>query len=162
MPKPKAPPELVKLSFLAGEFTTETKIFPNPVAPNGENAKGTSITKWVLDSMFLLFEEAIDFPIFGKYRGMGLLTYDKTAKSYYLGMHNNFGDHPSYKGNFAGDTLILEGQIPFPGGTFLQQVMWLQEGGNVKLWVRNDLGKGWVPVIEQTYFLASKNAKEKK
>jgi hypothetical protein len=160
MPKPKASPELLKLSFLAGEFTTETKIHPNPVAPQGENANGTLKSKWVLDSMFLQFEEAIDFPIFGRYRGMGLLTYDKNAKQYYLGMHNNFGDHPSYKGNYAGDTLVLEGQIPFPGGIFTQQVMWLQEGGNVKLWVRNNMGQGWVPVIEQTYRPVAKNGKE--
>lgn len=160
MPKPKVAPELVRLSFLAGEFTTDAKIHPNPVAPNGEAARGTLKSKWALDSMFLMFEEAVDFPAFGKYRGMGLLTYDKTAKEYYLGMHNNFGDHPSYKGNFVGDTLILEGQIPFPGGAFTQQVMWLSEGSQVKLWVRNNLGKGWVPVIEQTYLPVSKNSKE--
>lgn len=114
--------------------------------------------KWALDSMFLLFEEAIDFAIFGQYRGMGLLTYDRTVKEYHLGMHNNFGDQPSYKGNFAGDTLILEGQIPFEGGSFTQQVMWLWDGNNVKLWVWNNMGQGWVPVIEQTY--KTKTSKE--
>ncbi|HXF49241.1 MAG TPA: DUF1579 family protein [Verrucomicrobiae bacterium] len=160
MAAPKVPPELLKLSFLAGEFVTDTKIFPNPVAPNGENATGSLKSRWILDSMFLQFEEAIDFPIFGKYRGMGLLTYDKNAKQYYLGMHNNFGDHPSYKGNYTGDTLILEGQIPFPGGTFQQQVMWRREGDNVKLWVRNNMGQGWMPVIEQTYRPAKKNGRK--
>jgi len=159
-PKPKVAPELAKLSFLVGEFTTDTKIHPNPVAPEGEAALGTLKTKWALDSMFLLLEEVIDFPLFGTYRGMGLLTYDRVGKQYYLGMHNNFGDHPSYKGNFVGDTLILEGQIPFEGGSFTQHVMWLWDGNNIKLWVRNNMGEGFVPVIEQTYLPAAKTSKE--
>ncbi len=162
MPRPQFGPELAKLSPFAGDFTTETKVEPNPATPKGETAKGRSKIKWFLDSAFLVIEEAIDFSIFGSYRGMGLMTYDKAEKQYFLSMFNNFGDHPSYKGNFAGDTLILEGQIPFEGGAFTQQVVWLPEGKKLKLWVRNNMGQGWIPVIEQTYMPIGKSSKNNK
>jgi hypothetical protein len=162
MPKPAFGPELAKLSLLVGEFNTEMTIQLNPMAPKGSTGKGHSKMKWALDSMYIAIEEASENPFFGNYKGMGFLTYDKTEKKYFLAMFNNFGDHPSYKGNFAGDTLVLEGEIPLPQGSFKQQVRWYPERKMVKLQVLNDIGQGFTPVIEQTYLPVEKSSKSTK
>ena len=100
----------------------------------------------------------------GNYKGQGFLTYDRQEKQYVLSMFNNFGDHPIYKGNFNGDTLVLGTDIAFPGGSFKQKLLWYRDNTNVMLQVLNDMGTGFMPVVAQTYTPASThtNSKTKK
>ncbi len=161
MPRPKFGPELAKLSFLVGDFTTETAIQPNPMMPNGSTGKGRSTLKWGLDSMFLIIEETSQSALLGNYKGQGLLTYDRQEKQYVLSMFNNFGDHPVYKGDFNGDTLVLETDVPIPGGSFKQKLMWYRDKKNVRLQIMNNMGTGFMPVIEQTYTPAAEYPQQK-
>ena len=158
MPKPKVVPELKKLSFLAGDFTTETAIPANPAMPQGARGLGWAKNNWSLDSMFLSIEENSKNSLLGNYKGQGFLTYDRQEKQYVLSMFNNFGDHPVYKGQFHDDTLVLETAVQMPGGSFTQRLYWYPDGRTVKLQILNDLGKGFMPVIDQTYIPASKNS----
>ena len=161
MPRPKIGPELVKLSFLAGDFTTETTLPANPAMPEGAKGTGWAKNDWSLDSMFLAIEENSENSLLGYYKGRGFLTFDRQEKKYVLSMFNNFGDHPVYKGQFAGDTLLLEMLVPMPGGSFTQRLFWYPEGKNVKLQIFNDMGKGPVLAIDQTYMPASSTATSK-
>jgi len=143
--------ELAKLNFLVGNFTTETTIPPMPpTAPKGATGKGTTVVTWGLDSMFVLIDEQSVNSLFGQYKGHGVLGYDAHSKEYVLSMFNNFGDHPTYRGTFAGDMLVLLTKVPMPGRSFDQKLEWYKEGETVKLKVSNDLGKGFAPAIEQT------------
>ncbi len=164
LPKPKFGPELAKLGFLAGDFMTETAIPANPAMPQGASGKGRAKNNWGLDSMFLSVEEISNNSLLGNYKGQGFLTFDRQEKQYVLSMFNNFGDHPVYKGQFHGDTLILETLVPMPGGSFTQRLNWYPDGKNVKLQIFNDMGKGPALAIDQTYQPASsnKNSKAKK
>jgi hypothetical protein len=99
--------------------------------------------------MFLFVDERTVNPVLGSYKGFGLLGYDPNEKQYVLSMFNNFGDHPQYRGTFAGDTLVLSTKVPAPGKPFDQQVRWYTERGTVHLDVLNDTGEGFIPVMRQ-------------
>ena len=79
-----------------------------------------------------------------------MLGFDLSTHQFVLSMFNNFGDRPTYHGNFAGDTLVLQTKVPVPKGSFDQELLWYKDGEAVKLKVLNDLGKGFVLVLEQT------------
>jgi hypothetical protein len=148
--KPAVNTERAKLQFLVGSFATETNIPAGPTAPKSATGKGTSVISWALDSMFLLIDEQSINSLFGHYKGHGVLGFDSQTHQFVLSMFNNFGDRPSYKGNFVGDTLVLETKVPMPGRSFDQRLVWYKDGESVTLRVLNDLGKGYVLVLEQT------------
>ena len=100
--------------------------------------------------MFLVIDEESTNPLLGGYKGLGLLGYDAAERRYVLSMFNNFGDHPEYRGDFAGDTLVLTTKVHNPGGSFDQKLLWYSEGGKVLLRVLNDMGHGFVPAVEET------------
>ncbi|HEU4436316.1 MAG TPA: hypothetical protein VFR89_02550, partial [candidate division Zixibacteria bacterium] len=72
-----------------------------------------------------------------------------------------FGDHPIYKGQFQGDTLVLETLVSMPGGSFTQRLCWYSDGKNVKLQIFNDMGKESALAIDQTYSPTSSNTNSK-
>lgn len=148
--KPASDTVRTKLQFLTGSFATETIIPESPSAPKGATGKGTSVIAWALDSMFLLIDEQSMSSLFGQYKGHGMLGFDLPTHQFVLSMFNNFGDRPTYRGSFAGDTLVLQTKVPSPQGSFDQKLLWYKDGEAVKLKVLNDLGKGFVLVLEQT------------
>jgi hypothetical protein len=148
--KPTLGAEQARIEFLVGTFTTVTSIPPSPPMPKGATGKGTSAVSWVLDSKFLSIEEQSINSLFGQYKGHGMLGFDAQTHQYVLSMFSNFGDHPTYQGNFAGDTLVLQTKVQAPRGSFDQKLQWYKDGGVVKLRVLNDLGKGFLLVLEET------------
>ncbi len=153
-------PALTRLSFLMGNFTTETFIYPNQLIDKGATGNGTAVIKWGLDSMFLVIDEESQNEFLGNYKGHGLLGYEPAETLYNLSMFNSYGDRPSYKGKFSGDTLVLEAKVPMQGGFFNQQILWFQERNKLKLRVLNDMGEGYLPALEQTYISVTKSSKE--
>ncbi|HTY35707.1 MAG TPA: hypothetical protein VMH23_01280 [Bacteroidota bacterium] len=145
--KPTVASERPKIAFLAGTFSTVVSIPPSPPMPKGMSAKGTSTVGWILDSTFLSIDDQNS--LFGRYKAHGVLGFDAQEGQFVLTMYNNFGDHPSYHGSFVGDTLVLLAKIPSPRGTFEQKLQWYKEGNAVKLKIQNDMGKGFMPVMEQ-------------
>ncbi len=148
-PKATADAARAKLQFLVGSFVTETTMPPTPSAPGGATGKGTSTIRWTLDSMFLSIDEQSTNTLFGRYQGRGMLGFDAPTHQYVLSMFNNFGDHPSYRGSFNGDTLVLLTTVPMPGRSFDQKVVWYEDGDGVRMRVLNDMGKGFASVLEQ-------------
>jgi hypothetical protein len=148
--KPALGTEQARIEFLVGTFATATYIPPMPSMPKGATGKGTSVITRALDSKFLSIEEQSFNSLFGQYKGHGMLGFDSQTHEFVLSMFNNFGDHPTYHGNFVGDTLILETKVPSPRGTFDQKLLWYKDGRLVKLTVLNDMGKGPALVLEQT------------
>lgn len=144
-------PEQAKLSFLVGTFTTETQVMPGPMSPKGSKGTGSSILTWGLDSMFVMLDEQSMNPVFGNYKGHGMLGFNKREGKYVLSMFNNFGDTPQYRGNFSGDTLTLTTKVEFPHGAFEQKLVWFKESNTVRLKIFNDMGKGPMLTIDQTY-----------
>ena len=157
--KPGMSAESGKIKFLEGSYTTTTFIPPMPSMSKGATGKGTTDISWALDSMFLMVEEESFNSLLGHYKGHGMLGYESQTHQYVLSMFNNFGDHPTYRGSFAGDTLILLTKVPAPQGAFDQKLLWYRDGDAVKLTVLNDFGKGFLPAIEETSTPVSHKAK---
>lgn len=139
-----------KLNFLVGNFVTEVTMPPGPSMPKGATGKGSSAIVWALDSTVLLIDEHSVNSLFGRYEGHGVLCFDAQTRQFELFMFNNFGDHPSYKGDFVGDTLMLETKVPMPAHPFDQRLLWYREGNVVKLKVMNNPGNGFVLAVDQT------------
>jgi hypothetical protein len=148
-----------QVAFLAGRFTTETTIPAGPMAPKGDTGKGSALHAWGLDSMWLVIDEESMSPLMGHYKGHGALGFDATTREYVLSMFNNFGDHPSYKGTFSGDTLVMSTRIPMPKRPFDQKLLWYKDGETVRLRIMNDMGKGYVTALEQSSVRASQSSK---
>ena len=148
-----------RIKFLAGNYATVSSMPPMGSMKKGVEGKGTSVVSWTLDSLFLSIEEENANALFGKIKEHGMLGFDSQIHQYVLSMFNNFGDHPVYHGNFAGDTLVLQTTIPAPKGSFDQQIRWYKDGDTVKMKVLNDTGKGFHPILEQTSTPISQPAK---
>lgn len=149
--------ERARIGFIAGTFTTVTSIPPMPSMPKGTTAEGTTVISWTLDSLFLSIEEQSS--LFGHYKAHGMLGFDSQTHQFVLSMFNNFGDHPTYNGNFVGNTLVLQTKVAAPRGAFDQQLRWYRDGESVRIKVLNDFGKGFLPTLEQTATPASDTPK---
>ncbi|HXX64990.1 MAG TPA: DUF1579 family protein [Bacteroidota bacterium] len=143
-------PEQAKLSFLVGTYSTETRVHLGPNASKDALGKGTSVIRWGLDSMVVFVEEKSVNRVLGNYEGFGVLEYDRNESRYVLSMYNNLGDHPQYRGTFSGDTLVLTCRVPSPGGAFDEKVVWYKDGATLRLQVLNDMGTGFVPIVDQS------------
>jgi hypothetical protein len=141
--------ERARLFFLVGSFSTYTTMPPSANMPKGATGTGTSTISWALDSLFLSIEEESVNPLFGHYKGHGMLGFDANIHEFVLSMFNNFGDHPTYHGTFAADTLILQTKVPARKGTFDQKLLWYREGEIIHLKVLNDYGKGFLEVLDE-------------
>ncbi len=86
----------------------------------------------------------------GRYKGHGVLGFNARTNQFELSMVNSFGDDPSYKGGFVGDTLVLVTTVPMPGRPFDQKLVWFKAGDTLILRVLNDAGKGFILALEQT------------
>jgi len=146
MIKPSFSPELAKLSFAIGNFTTQTHLM---MGDNQSNGTGTIKAHWGLDSMFVLYSSEEVNPALGSYKGLGVLGYDTEKGQYFLYMFNNFGDRPEYTGKFVGDTLTLSAKIQTPQGPFDQQLKWFKEGNDARLLIFTDFGQGYSLIIDQ-------------
>jgi hypothetical protein len=159
IPKPGFGSERARVEFLVGTFATATYIPPNPSMPRSDTGKGTSIITWTLDSMFISIEDQSFNSLFGHYKAHGILGFDSQTHQFVLSMFNNFGDHPTYHGNFVGDTLVLQAKVPAPRGSFDQKLLWYKNGEVVTLQVLNDFGKGFLLALEQTATPVSEKTK---
>ncbi len=139
-----------KVGFLIGSFMTETVIPPAPSMPKGATGKGTAVIAPALDSMFFSLEDESVNTLLGNYKGHGMLGYEPQTHEFVLAMFNNFGDHPTYHGNFVGDTLVLLAKIPAPKGSFDQKLLWYKDGDAVKLKILSDFGTGFALTLEET------------
>ncbi|MGH8004858.1 MAG: DUF1579 family protein [Limisphaerales bacterium] len=148
-PKPKFGPELAKLSFLAGNFTTENMAFDTPMGKGGPG-KGRNMNRWGLDSLFVMANYEGTMATLGEYKGHGMFTYDGPTGQYKCWWFDNFGNHSEYTGGFAGDTLTMESEIPTPQGNIKERIMWHPEGKKVKFRMVWDMGQGPIPVMEET------------
>ncbi len=148
-PMPKFGPELAKLSFLAGNFRTENVAHPSPMSKGGPG-KGRNMNRWELDSLFLLFNYEGEIAGLGRYKAKGMFTYDGTDRLYKCWWFDSFGSNALYQGNFIGDTLVLEGEIPLPQGTLKEKIMWHPEGKKFKFRMQQDWGQGFNLSMEET------------
>ncbi len=84
---PKPGPELKRLSYMEGKWTSEGQQKENPFGPSGKFTT-TDVCEWVLDGFFLKCTSEGKDPV-GSMKGLSLMGYDAENKVYtYYGADN--------------------------------------------------------------------------
>jgi hypothetical protein len=100
---PTPAPELKKLDFMAGNWTTEGTMNPGTGMPGG---KFTSMAHavWMEGNFFLVEHSDLDMTGMGKMKELAVLGYDPDRKVYTYTAFNSMGEAESATGTVDGDT----------------------------------------------------------
>ena len=118
MPMPKPAPELSKLDYLAGNWTTEGDVKPGPMGPGGK-FNSTEEVRWMEGKFFLVMHSKFSGSI-GDGTSLSIFGYDPEHKGYTYNSFNSWGEAGRSTGTMDGDTWIwisddsMSGQ-PFKG-----------------------------------------------
>ena len=99
---PKPAPELKKLDYFAGTWTTEGEIKPGPMGSGG-NFTGTNHVQWMDGAFFLVTHSEFNGAM-GKGAETSYMGYDSNDKMYTYDSFNSLGEADHAKGNVDGDT----------------------------------------------------------
>ncbi len=102
MPMPTPAPELKKLDFLAGNWSTDGELKPGPMGPGGK-LTGTTHNEWMEGNFFLASHGSFGGPM-GKGTEVAYMGYDADQKMYTYNAFNSLGEHDSAAGTVEGDT----------------------------------------------------------
>jgi hypothetical protein len=99
---PEPTPELKKLDYFAGTWTTEGEIKPGPMGPGGKFT-GTNRVEWMDGAFFLVTHSEFNGAM-GKGAETAYMGYDSDDKLYTYDSFNTLGEADHAKGNVDGDT----------------------------------------------------------
>ena len=99
---PKPTPELKKLDYFAGTWTTEGEIKPGPMGSGGKFT-GTNHVQWMDGAFFLVTRSEFNGAM-GKGAETSYMGYDSNDKMYTYDSFNTLGEADHAKGNVDGDT----------------------------------------------------------
>jgi hypothetical protein len=102
METPGPAPELKKLDYFAGTWTTEGEIKPGPMGAGGKFT-GTNHVQWMDGAFFLVTHSEFNGAM-GKGAETSYLGYDSNDKMYTYDSFNTLGEADHAKGNVDGDT----------------------------------------------------------
>jgi len=144
-------PEVKKLGYFAGTWTTECTIAQGPWGMGGKFTS-TSTSDWMSGNFFL--QESNDFKmppeLGGDGKGVSLIGYNTDQNSYTLDAFNSQGRREAWKGTVSGDTWTWTGSQTYDGQEF-QQRMTMKvvspTAYNVKFEISMD-GKDWMTFMD--------------
>jgi len=102
MDMPKPGPELKKLDYFAGTWTTEGDIKPGPMGPGGKFG-GTDHVQWMDGGYFLVTHSEFNGAM-GKGTETSYMGYDTNDKVYTYDSFNTMGEANHSRGTVDGDT----------------------------------------------------------
>ena len=103
MEPPKPSPEVKKLDVLAGSWTVEGDVKPNPMGPGGKMTE-TEKCEWMDGNFFLVCHVDFKSASMGSGSGMGVMGYSTDDKAYTYREFNSWGESMDSKGSVDGDT----------------------------------------------------------
>jgi hypothetical protein len=103
MGPPTPAPELKKLDFLAGNWTSSGDMKPGPGMPGGKFSF-TSHAEWMDGNFFLVEHSDMDLGPMGKGKELAILGYDSNKKVYTYNAFNSMGEAETSTGTVNGDT----------------------------------------------------------
>jgi hypothetical protein len=117
MGTPTTAPELKKLAFLAGDWTSEGDMKPGPGMPGGKFTYSTH-AEWMAGNFFLVEHSNADMPGMGKFTELAVLGYDPDRKVYTYQAFNSLGQNETSTGTLDGDTWTFLSDEHFGGNAF--------------------------------------------
>ncbi|HUJ95029.1 MAG TPA: DUF1579 family protein [Terriglobales bacterium] len=100
---PTPAPELKKLDFMAGDWTSEGTANPAPGMPGGKFTS-SSHAEWMEGNFFLVEHGVYDMGQMGKVKELAILGYDSDRKVYTYHAFNSMGEAVASTGTVNGDT----------------------------------------------------------
>jgi hypothetical protein len=144
-------PELKKLDYFVGTWTTEGTIAQGPWGTGGKfSATGTS--EWMPGNFFLQSHSEVKMPpeVGGETKDLTVMGFDTQQNVYTHDAFGSQGRHESSKGTLAGDTWTWNSSANY-GGMDIQQKMTIKTltptSYSVKFEISMD-GKTWMPFME--------------
>lgn len=116
MPTPA--PELKKLDFMAGDWTTEGTFVPGPPGTPPSQFTTTSHLEWMDGNFFLVAHSNSDLEGMGKMSDMAVMGYDPDRKVYTNTYFSSMGQNETSTGTVDGDTWTWTGDSSYGGMTF--------------------------------------------
>jgi len=109
-------PELKKLDFMAGDWTSEGDMKPGPGMPGGKFSI-SSHTEWMEGNFFLVEHSNADMAAMGKFKELAVFGYDPDRKVYTYHAFNSMGQDETSAGTVDGDTWTWLSDEHFGGMT---------------------------------------------
>jgi len=103
MEVPKPAPELKKLDFLVGNWTSEGELKPGPMGPGGKVAVDGH-NEWMEGGFFLVLHSQYKSAAMGDGSGIAFMGYNADEKVYTYDEFNSSGEANHSKGTVEGDT----------------------------------------------------------
>ena len=119
---PTPAPELKKLDFLAGDWTTEGTFVPGPPGTPPAKFTTTSHAGWMDGNFFLVENGESNMEGMGKMKELVVMGYDPDQKAYTYRNFNSMGQSELSLGKLDGDTWIWTGDEHFGGMTMKGRV----------------------------------------
>jgi hypothetical protein len=117
----KPGPEVKKLDYFLGTWTTEGTIGQGPWGAGGKFSS-TDTTEWMNGDFFLIGHGDFKMPpeVGGEGKETSIMGYDTTQNVYTRDGFNSQGQHESSKGTLTGDTWTFNSEANY-GGTDVKQ-----------------------------------------
>ncbi len=122
MGPPTPAPELKKLDFLAGDWTTEGTFVPGPPGTPPSKFTATDHTEWMDGNFFLVSNSDANLEGMGKVKGLVIMGYDPDQKVYTYRSFNSMGQSEYSTGKVDGDTWTWTGDEHYGGMTMKGRV----------------------------------------
>lgn len=122
MTPPAPAPELKKLDFMTGNWSTEGTFIPGPPGTPPSKFSSTSHGEWMQGSFFLVVNSDTNLEGMGKSKEMAVMGYDPDRKVYTYKNFNSMGQAETSTGAVNGDTWTWTGEEHYGGMTFQGKV----------------------------------------
>jgi hypothetical protein len=151
MGMPTPAPELKKLDFLAGDWTSTGDMKPGPGMPGGKFSY-SSHAEWMQGDFFLVENSDMDLGPMGKGKELAIMGYDSDKKVYTYTAFNSMGEAEVATGTLNGDTWTWTSDEHMGGmtmkGRFTMKVL-SPTSYNMKFELSQD-GTSWMTGMEGT------------
>jgi hypothetical protein len=144
-------PEVKKLDYFVGTWTTEGSIGQGPWGMGGKYSS-TGTAQWSLGNYFVEIHRDFTMPaeVGGEGKEVGYMGYDTEENAYTFDIFNNQGRRQVWKGTVSGDTWTWTGSASYAGQDIQQKIttkVLSPTSHTVKIEISLD-GKDWMTFLD--------------
>ena len=150
MGPPTPAPELKKLDFMTGDWTTEGTFIPGPPGTPPSKFTSTEHGEWMEGNFFLVSKSEANMEGMGKVTGLVVMGYDPDQKVYTYRSFNSMGQSELSLGKVDGDTWTWTGDEHYGGMTMKGRVT-MKVTSPTSYTIKFELsmdGKEWFPAMD--------------
>jgi hypothetical protein len=120
---PKPGPEVKKLDYFVGTWTSEGTVAPGPWGAGGKFTS-TDASEWMPGNFFVVTHSEYKMPaeVGGDGKEMSVMGYDTQQNTYIDDDFNSEGEHELWKGTVSGDAWTWTGEANYGGQDIKQKL----------------------------------------